>query len=74
MKKLLLLALVVCGSMFARNRDCSLCHNECATTYEAAVPVCQELRLVTVPAEKQIYYSCPTPSCAHTDALNVFNA
>lgn len=72
MKKLLLLALVVCGSMVARNRNCNLCETECATTYEATVPVCQELRLVTVPAEKQIYYSCPTPSCAHNDALLAF--
>ena len=72
MKKLLLLALVVCGSMFARNRSCSLCETECATTYVAPVPVCQELRVVTVPAEKQIYYSCPTPSCAHNEALGAF--
>ncbi len=72
MKKLLLLALVVSGSMFARNKHCSLCETECATTYEAPVPVCQELRLVTVPAEKQIYFSCPTPSCAHNDALAAF--
>ena len=74
MKKMLLLALVVSGSMFARTRDggCTSCHSDCKTVYEAARPVCKELRLVTVPAQREVYYSCPEPTEAHTKAVSGF--
>ena len=74
MKKMLLLALLVSGSMFARVRDggCTSCHSECKTVYEAPRPVCKELRLVTVPAQREVYYSCPEPTEAHTKAVSGF--
>ena len=74
MKKMLLLALLVSGSMFARVRDggCTSCNSECKTVYEAARPVCKELRLVTVPAQREVYYSCPAPTVAHEDAVKSF--
>lgn len=73
MKKLLLLALVAAGSMFAKNcNSCNRCEDRCETVYEAARPVCKELRLVTVPAQREIYYSCPEPSEAHAKALSGF--
>lgn len=77
MKKLLILALVAVGSMSARWRDrdcgsCNTCTTECATVYEGARPVCKELRLVTVPAQREVYYSCPEPSEAHVRAITGF--
>ena len=73
MKKMLLLALVVSGSMFARkDSSCTSCHSVCKTVYEAARPVCKELRLVTVPAQREVYYSCPEPTEAHTKAVSGF--
>ena len=74
MKKMLLLALLVSGSMFARMKDggCTSWHSDCKTVYEAARPVCKELRLVTVPAQREVYYSCPAPTEAHEKAVSGF--
>jgi hypothetical protein len=66
MKKLLILSLFAVGSMFARSADA------CPTVYVSEIPTCQELRLVTVPAQREVYYSCPAPSDAHASALSVF--
>ena len=74
MKKMLLLALVVSGSMFARMKDssCTSCQSDCKTVYEAERPVCRELRMVTVPAQREVYYSCPAPTEAHEKAVSGF--
>jgi hypothetical protein len=79
MKKLLILSLFALGSMFAR--DCGCNRQEkvevvekapaaaCPTVFVGEIPKCQELRLVTVPAQREVYYSCPTPSQAHIAAV-----
>ncbi len=78
MKKLLILSLCALGSMFARDCGCNepvhhvVQKAACPTVYEAEVPTCQELRLVQVPAQKEIYYSCPTPSEAHNTAVSTY--
>ena len=66
MKKLLILSLFAVGSMFARPADA------CPTVYVSEIPTCQELRLVNVPAQREVYYSCPAPSAAHEAALSGF--
>jgi hypothetical protein len=80
MKKLLILSLFALGSMFARDCGCNR-HEErvevverspaaaCPTVFVGEIPKCQELRLVTVPAQKEILYSCPNPSPEHIAAL-----
>ena len=78
MKKLLILSLCVLGSMFARDCGCNepvhvVQKAACPTVYEAEVPTCQELRLVQVPAQREIYYSCPTPSDAHNTAVSSYH-
>jgi hypothetical protein len=83
MKKLLILSLCALGSMFARDCGCNKPVERveviekapaaaCPTVYVSEIPVCQELRLVNVPAQREIYYSCPTPSDAHNTAVNAF--
>ncbi len=83
MKKLLILSLCALGSMFARDCGCNRPVERvevverapaaaCPTVYVSEIPTCQELRLVTVPAQREIYYSCPAPSDAHNTAVSTF--
>ena len=53
--------------MFARTADA------CPTVYVGEIPTCQELRLVNVPAEREVYYKCPAPSAAHDAAVSGFH-
>ena len=87
MKKLLILSLCALGSVFARSSSDCGCNKPvervevierapaaaCPTVYVSEIPTCQELRLVTVPAQREIYYSCPAPSDAHVTALTAFS-
>jgi hypothetical protein len=80
MKKLLILSLFALGSMFARDCGCNRPVERvevvekapaaaCPTVFVSEIPKCQELRVVTVPAQREVYYSCPTPSQAHIAAV-----
>ncbi len=83
MKKLLILSLCALGSMFARDCGCNrpvervevverASAAACPTVFVSEIPTCQELRLVTVPAEREILYQCPAPSDAHNLAVATF--
>lgn len=83
MKKLLILSLFAAGSMFARDCGCNRPVERvevverapaaaCPTVYVSEIPTCQELRVVTVPAEREILYRCPALSDNHVAALQTF--